>query len=158
MFRGHYPISARFWSKVQKSDSCWIWTGVRFRTGYGQFSRSDLGPRPKSVLAHRVAWELANGPIPNGLFVLHRCDVKECVNPDHLFLGTPADNMKDAADKGRLPIGCTQHFAKLDPDKIRAIRILKQDGYRTADLATYFGVHKSNIVQIMRGVSWRHIA
>lgn len=95
------PLERRFWSKVDKSagdSGCWLWMAARNARGYGCVGR-DVGRG--YWLAHRVSWELANGPIPDGLFVLHRCDVPSCVNPHHLFVGTNADNMRDMALKGR---------------------------------------------------------
>lgn len=92
------PLDERFWEKVVTSpDSCWLWTGAQSPRGYGAFvvSRGDVRT------ASRVSWELVNGPIPDGLWVLHRCDNPPCVNPDHLFLGTHQDNMDDMAQKGR---------------------------------------------------------
>lgn len=88
----------RFWSYVDTSGDCWLWTGAKKRHGYGVY-----GTRRVSVLAHRFSWEFANRtPIPAGLHVLHRCDNPPCVNPAHLSVGTPGDNVADAIAKGRL--------------------------------------------------------
>lgn len=89
----------RFWDRVKKTESCWLWTGMVNRSGYGIFTPSKNYRR----LAHRVVWVLTNGPIPDGLFVCHHCDVRNCIRPDHLFLGTQRDNIVDASRKGRMP-------------------------------------------------------
>ena len=90
---------ARFWARVRKTDSCWLWTGARSDHGYGVL-RPQAAPQ---VRVHRLSWAMHRGPIPEGLHVLHRCDVRSCVNPDHLFLGSQADNMADmwAKQRGR---------------------------------------------------------
>ncbi len=87
----------RFWTHVDKSGDCWIWTGARYALGYGAFGPKGTG----AMGAHRYSWILAHGEIPTGMLVLHKCDVRCCVNPDHLFLGTQKDNIADMIAKGR---------------------------------------------------------
>lgn len=118
------------------SAGCWLWTGSIVRTGYGQMWFNG-GP----MHTHRASWTIHNGAIPDGLFVLHKCDVRRCVNPAHLFLGTAADNMQDARAKGRNIYGERHPFAKVTEDQVRAIRaapnprtahaLFPQLGYRT---------------------------
>jgi hypothetical protein len=91
----------RFWAKVQKGDGCWLWTGGKFRRGYGAFKRRGPDGRFQQQKAHRVSYEWLVGPVPDGLCVLHTCDNPPCVNPAHLFLGTNLDNSEDRRVKGR---------------------------------------------------------
>lgn len=91
----------RFWSKVDKTDSCWIWTGTIDPDGYGRFALTHR----KSVGAHRLSWEISNGRIPKGLGALHNCDVRNCVRPDHIYVGTQQDNSNDMVKRGRAATG-----------------------------------------------------
>lgn len=91
------PAEVRFWRYVIKQpDGCWLFTKV-WAGGYGYFKRSTWRP----VRAHRFSWELHNGPIPKGLYILHKCDKPACVNPDHLYAGTQKDNMRDCKERRR---------------------------------------------------------
>lgn len=90
------PLSERFWERVDKSGECWVYTGYTNPKGYGV-----VGLESGNKFAHRVAWELTNGLIPDGLWVLHRCDNPPCVRPEHLWLGDNTDNQRDSVRKGR---------------------------------------------------------
>lgn len=94
---GNRTTAERFWSHVAKSDGCWEWTGTRPHNKYGRFRIGET-----FVMSHRYSWTITNGAIPEGQCVCHRCDNMKCVRPDHLFLGTHTDNMRDAQGKGRL--------------------------------------------------------
>ena len=98
------PLEQRFWERVRKSDGCWLWTGRHRPDGYGQLLTAER----RVVYAHRLAYEIHHGPIPDGMFVCHHCDNTPCVRPDHLFLGTHADNMRDMREKGRAANGNTR--------------------------------------------------
>jgi hypothetical protein len=99
------PVAPRFWAKVKVTEYCWLWTGA-LRNGYGRFGS------PPYRYAHRVAWELTNGS-PGDLKVLHKCDNPKCVRPDHLFLGTQRDNIRDRAQKGRTAVLSTEHYKRI---------------------------------------------
>lgn len=171
---GPTPIdpAERFWSKVKKSDGCWTWTaGTNGR--YGQFY---LSRKRKHVFAHRMAFMLANGAyaIAPGLAVCHHCDNPLCVRPDHLFLGTTADNIHDAVRKGRNHIrrpgakllaerarlaalpraGGRARTSPLTPDDVAAIRSALADGKSVALVAADYGVHSSCIYRIRSRQRW----
>lgn len=100
VIRGTTTPKVRFWRHVSKGPECWLWTGAPNSAGYGMVGEGPAGADRK-ILAHRLAWEIHFGPIPEGMFVCHHCDTPLCVRPDHLFLGTHTDNMRDMAAKGR---------------------------------------------------------
>lgn len=137
-------------------SGCRIWMGAVNEHGYG--SLSAWGQRYK---AHRAAWELHYGEKPDG-HVLHRCDVPSCVNPDHLFLGTQADNMRDMARKGRggksRPCGEIQGSSKLTERDVRRIRQMASRGVIYRVIAKQFGVHSSNVGLIVRRRGWAHVS
>jgi len=101
-----------FWRHVRKTETCWLWTGTIAGNGYGRLERHG-----RTCSAHRVAYELVNGPIPEGMILCHTCDVRCCVRPDHLFPGTYTDNMQDASRKGRMASG-DRHWSHLHPERV----------------------------------------
>lgn len=148
-------LTKRFWSKVdvRDPDDCWNWTAGCFNHGYGAFGIGDT-----TQPAHRVVWALTNGPIPEGMCVLHKCDNKICCNPDHLFLGTRADNNADRDRKGRTERGERHHGAKLTEADVIEIRIrYRAGGISQRALAAEFGIHQVNIGCIVRGETWTHL-
>jgi hypothetical protein len=149
-------LAERFWEKASvpfHDDGCWTWSAYRYPNGYGYFGLAARTAR----YAHRMAWELTHGPIPDGLFVLHRCDVRACVNPAHLFLGTHDDNMNDAKAKGRTPRGCRNGMAKLSDDRVREIRAAKARGDVQRAIARDFGVSPMTVSRIVNGALWRSV-
>lgn len=146
-----------FWDRVDKSGDCWLWTRARSH-GYGKVWSPD---ERRVVSAHRVAWELTNGAIPDGLCVLHRCDNPPCVRPDHLFLGTIKDNNDDKLNKGRLVSGFAvvgyrgeKHWkARLTRQQAEEIRARSTEP--RAALAAEFGVSVATIKAIRGGRLWQ---
>ena len=143
-------VDERFWTKVKKSkekDGCWEWMAFRDRHGYGRIGCS--GRRIKT--AHRVSWEMVCGEIPDGMFVLHRCDNPACVRPDHLFLGTQKDNMLDCAQKGR-------YCGTLNVGDVLEIREKYANGNTShRKLGKEFCVSRGHIARIVNRKNWRHI-
>lgn len=140
----------RFWSNVfRQEEGCWMWEGwPATPNAYGGFQVVN-----KKFLAHRVAYALTKGAIPAGMFVCHHCDNPKCVRPDHLFLGTPLDNMRDMHRKGRARSG----NAKLNPDAVRDIRSAHSTGMGYRRLARKHGVAVNAVVQVLRGDTWTHV-
>lgn len=150
------PIADRLWSKVRKEDvGCWEYQGKRSSNGYGRIAlggRAD-GEGP----AHRVAWELTNGEVPEGLIVCHRCDNPPCVNPEHLFLGTHADNAADRNAKGRHAHGTRHPQAILNPDLVRLVRRWAAEGVSRAESARRLGVSRGGVSAVVNGRLWTHV-
>lgn len=156
-------LTARFWLSVTKkqSDECWEWTGRRNADGYGVITvRSHPVFRCREQLAHRVSWYLGAGSLPDGAQVLHRCDNPPCINPSHLWLGTPRDNMRDCAAKGRTggggPRGESSPHAKLTEEQVRRIRELAGI-VAQRKIAKLFGVCQTTVGKIIRSENWRAV-
>ena len=162
-------LAERFWAKVDKSagpNGCWIWIASRSSDGYGRIEKSG------TTVAHRVAWEMANGPIPKGLWVCHKCDNPPCVNPSHLFLGTPKRNAADRHSKGRSatgddsgartrpdvrPRGESHTSAILTENDVRMIRNRHAAGETFAALGREFGVSNVAVRSAVTRKSWAHV-
>ena len=145
----------KFLAKVcpDVASGCWLWQGLVRPDGYGNahFERKRQG-------AHRVAWKLFRGEIGPGLVVCHKCDVRACVNPEHLFLGTTAENMEDMTAKGRCPRGENHGSAKLTADQVIRIKsMLAEDRLYISEIALEFGVSQTAIRDIKSGKTWRHV-
>ena len=147
----------RFINKVDQSagpQGCWPWIGHRQREGYGLVKRAG-----RAVLAHRVSYQIHRGEIPAGMIVMHSCDNPCCVNPNHLVLGTNADNSRDCISKKRQAYGEKNGVAKLTESQVQEIRqgYNKLAGRTLQYLAQQYGVCHSQIWNIVRGRNWRHV-
>lgn len=160
-------IEERFWAKINKNGPvpphlpelgpCWMWTGSVFekRGGYGQFAVKH----GVVVRAHRFSWELHFGPIPEGVWILHRCDVRRCCRPDHLFSGNGQSNSDDMKSKGRerKAIGVENGKSFLDEDTIRLIRHEHEHGLGYKRLSFRFGISPSHAREIVKRHIWNHV-
>ncbi len=149
-------VTERFRVKYHETETgCWIWFAAKDAGGYGRFKWNG-----RIDGAHRVSWEMANGAVPRQMDVLHRCNVKACVNPAHLYLGTQKDNMRDAMRDGLWVCpdrsGIRNAAAKITPETARAIRLeYAQGDVSQAMLAAKFGMHQTNVSRIVRKANWR---
>lgn len=148
-----------FWPKVRRGDGCWEWTACLSTNGYGKIGRAGV-----TLSAHRVSWEIHNGPIPTGMFVCHHCDNRACVRPDHLFLGTALDNARDMWAKGRAvlkrPIlrGSDNPQAILTATAVADIRAALAAGAMATELGRQYRVSDTTIGDIKTGRTWRSVA
>lgn len=142
----------RLLAKASKDEKtgCLNWTASRQNNGYGQFHLNGA-----MRLAHRISFELHHGAVPEGMFVLHKCDNRICINPDHLFVGTQAENLADMVAKGRQANGISNGHTRLRDQDVIAIR--RSVGVSQADLARSFGTTSTHIRRIRSGENWSHL-
>jgi hypothetical protein len=161
-------VIQRFYDKIDKVENgCWMWTGWKFKDGYGGFN-----VRRRTVRAHRWAYKYFVGPIPEGMCVCHKCDNPACVNPDHLWIGTNIDNMRDEREKGRTPNGdrngkrtCPEKIIKgikvgvpkITEMDVKEIRAMCGEGYCYKEIAKKFGISPGSISKIKFRVNWKQV-
>lgn len=147
------PIAVRLaeHTRIDEATGCHLWEGYRVADGYGHLKIRGVAQR-----VHRIAWEIAYGPIPTTLSVCHKCDVRNCINPEHLFLGTQADNYADMVSKGRrrVPFGEKHWSAQIGEDSVRAIRA---DTRTQQAIADNYGLSRSLIGLIKQRKRWAHV-
>lgn len=148
-------LKERFFLYVEQGEACWTWIGATDRYGRGRF-RNPGG----TCVAPRLAWEFENGPVPEGLRVLHSCDNPNCVNPDHLWIGTQRDNLDDMRKKNRhhhppVMFGESNPFSKLTKDNV--IEIRASTNKTNVELGARFNVHPNTISYVRSGKTWGHV-
>jgi hypothetical protein len=149
--------ATRFWAKVEiVSNSCWEWQGSKYHNGYGQFFDGK-----NKICAHRYSYKLVNGEIDQNLKVCHKCDNRGCVNPDHLFLGTQQDNIRDMYTKNRQnnadTSGTLNGRANLSEPQVLEMRELYNKGTQISEIARRFDTSETQTARIVKLQSWKHI-
>jgi len=153
-----FGTEARFWSKVQKTDTCWIWIGGRNDEGYGKFTIES----GNTVGAHRYSYQLKSGSIPDEMMICHKCDNPSCVNFEHLYLGTAKDNSYDRDSRGRAntPVGSRNSLSHLNETAVTDIRNqipFDEVLVKIQKLANQYGVKEGTILDVLIRRSWQHI-
>lgn len=149
------PLAERLWSHVDRggADECWPFTASLGSTGYGRLTVDG-----RLTKAHRIAYELVHGPIPDGGCVLHACDNPPCCNPAHLRVGTQAENTADKLERDRQPRGIRHWGAKLNDEKVREMRRLRDEGLTFKAIGRRFRVHHVTARHACLGITWGHVA
>jgi len=143
-----------FWSRIAKTETCWLWTGALHPAGYGEIRNSS-----HRLLAHRLSWRIATGKDPGKFLVLHKCNVKLCVRPDHLYLGGHKENLRDRIEEARARGECFRPHHKLTEDQVRQIKeMLATKKLSQVRIGEKFGVKRSTILSIHLGHSWKTVA
>tara|TARA_R110000822_G_scaffold310340_2_gene442670 strand:+ start:2171 stop:2659 length:489 start_codon:yes stop_codon:yes gene_type:complete len=149
-------LNDRFFSKVSlpNENGCMLWFGAKDSWGYGHLTINKTTKK-----AHRLAYEMTKGEILKGMFICHTCDTPSCVNPDHLFLGSPRDNVIDCIKKGRFPLNKGERVgnSKLNNRLVVEIRCLLNYGYSQREVSRMYGVTSQNINLIHHNKAWRHV-
>jgi hypothetical protein len=149
----HEITKKRFLERIKKENQCWIWCGYISKHGYGVSSY-----RSKSFLSHRLSWVLFKGFLPKELDVCHHCDNPKCVNPDHLFLGTAKDNIRDCFNKKRKSHKGEKHpRAKIQEKDVIKIFELRKNGWTHQKLADRFKLKQGTISNILHRRIWKHV-
>lgn len=154
-----WDIARRLWAQVEKTDGCWLFRGSLTRAGYGRLNNQHQTGRRTYVLAHRLSYTLTYGEIASSVFICHKCDTPACVRPDHLFAGTPADNMQDMKSKGRARPrrGADHPTTRLTENDVREIRAQAAQGANQHVLAAQYGMDQSSISNIVTRKHWKHL-
>lgn len=136
----------RFWSKVNRTSHCWIWTASLDGRGYGKFVMWRDG-KHTYYIAPRIAWQISNGPVPEGMQVCHKCDNPKCVRIGHLFLGSAVDNAKDMLRKGRFPKRTRElnPNSKLTYKDVQSIRRIKSTGVSAETISKAYKITKKHV-------------
>lgn len=143
-----------FWSRVNKTDGCWLWTGSQHPQGYGAINNGK-----RRLLTHRLSWLLATGEDPGKRLVLHKCNVRLCVRPDHLYLGGHKENLQDRIEAARLKGESFRPHHKLTEEEVRSIkRLLAKKHISQKAIGDKFGVKRSTILSIHLGHSWKTVS